>query len=436
MDNLDIDGLFWLPSNPEDRVAGRLTFDAVNLAQLDLIGAFHELPSSESVGLAGTPDGDKKLRIHGVAGGNLITLDRCTRLQGSYVMPRVRRQKYLAPLVFTGKHFGDDELLEFDSVSVHLRHLEHWVNRTGVELWVEPWEDPKEATTFGLTYTPLESLVATTSTCEIELRFFGKFIKDYLIRNTIEQRCNFVLRFPRPHPLRSVLQLCSALQDIVTVGAFAPSRIVRLHLGVPESNADAYPLDMEKSQVQLYAGLKGSNIPDSENEPIPHGMLFTLDDIGGIDGVAKWIEAAGKFQMVIGALMNYWYVPAQTEESKFFNVIAAAEALARVRTQQQNLNLGREMKLLACNAGHAFESLVGDTDLWVSEVVQIRNNNVVHSGLRGYTDSIRLSMLSESAYFLVILCLLQECEMSADALNRVQEHHRFRRLATQLQDAN
>ncbi len=436
MDNLDIDGLFWLPSNPEDRVAGRLTFDAVNLAQLDLIGAFHEFPSSESVGLAGTLDEDKKLRIHGVAGGSLITLDRCTQLQGRYVMPGVRRQKYLAPLVLTGKHFSDGELLEFDSVSVHLRHLEHWVNRTGVEFWIEPWKDPQEAKTFGLTHTPLESLVATTSTCELELRFFGKLVKDYLIRNTIEQRCNFILRIPQPHPLRSILQLCSALQDIVTIGAFAPSRFICLRLGVPGSNADAYPLGMEKSQVQLYAGLKGSNISDSENEPIPHGMLFTFDDIGGIDGVAKWIEAAGKFQMAISALMNYWYVPAQTEESKFFNVIAAAEALARVRTRRQNLNLGRELKSLTCTAGHAFEALVGDTNRWVSEIVQVRNNNVVHSGLRGYADGFRLSMLSDSVYFLVVLCLLRECEVSADASNRVQEHHRFRKLATQLQDVN
>ena len=436
MDNLDIDGLFWLPSNPEDRVAGRLTFDAVNLAQLDLIGAFHELPSSESVGLAGTLDEDKKLRIHGVAGGNLITLDRCTQLQGRYVMPRVRRQKYLAPLVLTGKHFSDGELLEFDSVSVHLRHLEHWVNRTGVELWVEPWEDPKEATTFGLIYTPLESLVATTSTCELELRFFGKFIKDYLIRNTIEQRCNFILRFPRPHPLRSVLQLCSALQDIVTVGAFAPSRIVRLHLGVPESNADAYPLGMEKSQVQLYAGLSGSSLPDMEKSPIHLDMLFIFDDMGGLDGVAKWIEESDRLRIVLSALMNYWYVPEQTEESKFFNVIAAVEALARIRTQQQNINFKRELKSLACIAGHSFKTLVGDVDCWVNEIVQTRINNVVHRGLRGYADSIRLSMLSESVYFLVVLCLLRECEVSADASNRVQEHHRFRKLATQLQDAN
>ena len=436
MDNLDIDGLFWLPSNPEDKVAGRLTFDAVNLAQLDLIGAFHGLPSSESVGLAGTPDGDKKLRIHGVAGGNLITLDRCTRLQGSYVMPRVRRQKYLAPLVFTGKHFGDDELLEFDSVSVHLRHLEHWVNRTGVELWVEPWQDPKEATTFGLTYTPLENLVATTSICDLELRFCGKLIKEYLVQNTIEQRCSFILRFPRPRPLRSVLQLCSALQDIVTIGAFTPSQITRLILGIPDSDADLVSVWEDQRQVQLYAGLSGSGLPDMEKSPIHLDMLFIFDDMGGLDGVAKWIEESDRLRIVLSALMNYWYVPEQTEESKFFNVIAAAEALARIRAQQQNVNFKRELKSLACNAGHSFKILVGDVDCWVNEIVQTRINNVGHRGLRGYADSIRLSMLSESVYLLVVLCLLRECEVSADASNRVQEHHRFRKLATQLQDAN
>ena len=432
MENLDIDGLFWLPSNPERKVAGRLTFDAANLGQLDLIGSFHELPSSGTMTQLGTPDWNKRFRIHGVAGTRLLALDRCMQVQGKLEVPGVRRERYYAPLVLSGKYYGEEEPLEFSSVSVQLRHLEHWVNKTGVELWVEPWEDPKEAKAFGLTYTPLESLVATTSICDLELRFCGKLIKDYLIQNTIEQRCSLILRFPRPCPLRSVLQLCSALQDIVTIGAFAPSRFTCLRLGVPESNADAFPLSMEQSQVQLYAGLGGSNLPEMKESPIIHSMLFAFDEIGGIDGVAKWIEQTDRLGIVLSALMNYWYVPAQTEESKFFNVIAAAEALARIRTQRQNINFKREIKSLACSAGNAFKALVGDVNCWTNEIVRTRINNVVHRGLRGYADSIRLSMLSESVYFLVVICLLQECKVPADALCRVQKHQRFRRLAHQL----
>lgn len=433
MENLDIDGLFWLPSNPEDKVAGRLTFDVTDLGQLDLIGTLHELPSSGTVGLLGSPDGNRKYRIHGVAGNRLITLDRCMQVQGKFEVPGVRRERYFAPLVLSGKYFSEDEPLEFSSVSVQLRHLEHWVNVSGINVEYEQGEGPHEIKQVQLTHTPLESLVATTSIGELELRFGWKLDCDYIVRSTIEQSCGFTLKFSESHTLEGVLQTCSALQDLVTVGIFAPSRITRLTLGLPESDVDVVSKMKEQMPVQLYTGLKGSNLPDREKSPIPPEMLFTFDDIGGLDGVAKWVGAANKYRMVIGTLMNYWYAPEQTEESKFFNVITAAEALARIRVQQQNINFGRELKLLACNAGHAFKALVGDVDSWVNEVVRIRNNNVVHSGLRGYADGFKLFDLSESVYFLVVLCLLRECNVSAGTLAGVQRHQRFARLARQLQ---
>ena len=37
MEELDIDGLFWLADKPDDRVAGRLTFAAANGAKLNLM---------------------------------------------------------------------------------------------------------------------------------------------------------------------------------------------------------------------------------------------------------------------------------------------------------------------------------------------------------------------------------------------------------------
>ena len=46
MEELDVDGLFWLACQPDEKVAGRLKFDAANGAKLNLIGSFHKLPSS------------------------------------------------------------------------------------------------------------------------------------------------------------------------------------------------------------------------------------------------------------------------------------------------------------------------------------------------------------------------------------------------------
>ena len=43
MEELNLEGVFWLDSKADDAVAGRLTFDTTNGACLDLIGSLHKL---------------------------------------------------------------------------------------------------------------------------------------------------------------------------------------------------------------------------------------------------------------------------------------------------------------------------------------------------------------------------------------------------------
>ena len=56
-------------------------------------------------------------------------------------------------------------------------------------------------------------------------------------------------------------------------------------------------------------------------------MLFTFDDIGGLDGVAKWLETSSKFRPVIDSLLSDWYLPTTYTDNRLLNSIIAAEAL-------------------------------------------------------------------------------------------------------------
>ena len=162
-------------------------------------------------------------------------------------------------------------------------------------------------------------------------------------------------------------------------------------------------------------------------------MVFTFDDIGGLAGVARWVEVADRFQIVIGTLMNSWYVPGLSVENRFSNAVIAAEALARIRVGQQDIKFDRELISLACRAGDSFKCLVGDVEAWSKEIVKTRSNYVVHPGLRGSVDAPGLYWLSESLYFLVILCLLRECGIAENTLTKIGKHQRFRGVASELQ---
>ena len=51
---------------------------------------------------------------------------------------------------------------------------------------------------------------------------------------------------------------------------------------------------------------------------------------------------------------------------------------------------------------------VGGVEGWVTnEIVRVRQNNLVHRGLRGDAEGPRMFWLAESLYFLVVFCLLK-----------------------------
>ena len=89
MEDLDLDGLFWLEESPEERVGGHLRFNARSGASLDLIGTFD--------GDAVPEDRISPVRIHGVAGNKLVTLDSCLQTNRTLGIPGSRVNASVCP---------------------------------------------------------------------------------------------------------------------------------------------------------------------------------------------------------------------------------------------------------------------------------------------------------------------------------------------------
>lgn len=190
----------------------------------------------------------------------------------------------------------------------------------------------------------------------------------------------------------------------------------------------------EQGLIELRTQLQGHDLKGREAAPHPHQMLFTFEDIGGLEGIAQWVGIAKKYETVMGSLVSHWYLPRLYSEHRFFNACTAAEAMRRIQLQKQTFNFGNELKLLALQAGKPFEALVGDTDAWRKKVIQARVNYVVHPGLQKVRAADGLYPLSESLYFLVVMCLLRECGVPEETVDRVCQYQRFRILTRQLKD--
>lgn len=403
-------------------MAGHLKTDGRQGAELTLIGSFSDpdLFGSES---------SKAVRILGFLGNKKVTLDSCIQTSVTRSFPGTASETYHVRIVFEDAHFQQNEPLTFNRFQLQLWHLDHWIDLQGIERSYH--RNPDGTLTPNIAFAPPSTRTVETDFGTLQLQFSYAGKPGHFEYKVIETR-NFIINFDEPQSLRQLLQFSGALQDLLTIGVDGLSTIEDLTLLHPDSKAKSNSGQVIHFPIKLHMEYRGKDLIDDKKTIRNHDMLFTFEDIGNLNGVARWLEVAKKFRPAFGALTAQWYRPRMYAENRFFNAVTAAETFQRIRLNKQDLNFRMELKSLAAQAGDTFRNLVGDVDHWAKTVRDTRVKKVVHPGLYGNVEP-EIYLLSESVYFLVVLCLLQECGVPDETLEKIQQHQRFRLLKEQLQ---
>ena len=103
---LDLQGVFWSVTKPGHWVAGRLQFNGIDEARLDLVG--EEL-------IDAIPGEIDAYRIQGEAGSQELALDQC-HLTSVSLGSFTSNQSFRAGVVVGGTLFGQNEALEFKGI--------------------------------------------------------------------------------------------------------------------------------------------------------------------------------------------------------------------------------------------------------------------------------------------------------------------------------
>ena len=449
MNALDIEGVFWLARNPDNQVAGRLTFDAQNGVELNLIGTFHDVHEAmarrtgERVSVT---DGDifdakeRSVRIYGSTTQGPVTIEDCSVVGSTFTIggpQQIPNERYDGRTVFLGAEIDEqNEPPAITGIKVRIRNLEHWLSKSGVRFVFAAADDSAGAQLDRVDIDLPDSMVSSSGTDEMTFSFRGVVRGDHFVESVFEQRCHFSLCRDVATPYDNLLKACAALQDLITIGLDEPSVITSVSVRLAPPKSRTVSSEVAPEWVRLYAKLLGSDIKPRKKSLNAINTIFSFDDIGGIEGVRQWMELAHRFDAVVGSLMRHWYIPSMYIQDRFFNSVVAAEALARIRAGQQNINLRMELEGLAGYAGDVFLSIVDDSDLWAKRVVRVRDNNIVHIGLRRDIGSFSLQLLSESLYYLVVLCLLRECGVPDEALKKLGTRERVRRLCDRMKSVD
>ena len=425
METLDLEGMFWLPGNPGRKIAGRFTFNDADGPELRLIGSLHdpnEVLTRHSGPVVSVPLGElygsniEPSRIFGETTQGFVTLDNCHRKSGTFGLlgsHRPAQEYYGARAAFRGAHFEEDSSIAFSGVSTRIQNLENWTGMSLVRVNLDYSEEPKRLEEVRIIVGEPRELMAESTLGEVCLSLGYTVKGDHIVESIVTQRQAIQLRLSEPKSISTSLAVSASLRDVVTIGTNTPVSIHSISLTHPCSD----------NPIGFYARLIGAVGQGSRHSPHPSEFLFTFEDIGGLEGLAKWLEVAQKYPLVIDALLSPEYRPPWYVESRFFDAITAAEALARLQGQYEHVNKYK-IKQLGRRAGEPFEALVGDVDKWGDRVWNARNA-LVHRGL-SEMKSHPLYTMAESLYFLIVLNLLKECGAPDGAFASIQNHHRFR----------
>lgn len=170
-DDLQLNGLWWVPENPENQVPGIVSFNDEGI-NLEVFGVLQEPTGSNT-------DMDP-LIILGRAQGGSVTLHRALATEypatrfgaGDSDKPReLRRSTFSILNMFVGVHFGSEAEISFTSWEASFTHLEEWVGPERI-----PFKSDEDAETYTATYSYPDEIRMKIRALESEISVGSQFI--------------------------------------------------------------------------------------------------------------------------------------------------------------------------------------------------------------------------------------------------------------------
>lgn len=430
MEDIDVMGQWWLPTDPDALVHGRLTFSHDEGGTLDLYG--------ELAPRSGT---SARYRVVlGVAGGADYTLLDCFRARRDLNWGGSTRYETVAVnQILRGALLDDPGELRGNAVTVALRHLTEWVTDSGIEeqhTWAVDPVPPDEPVFRLSTYrTPDQTAAAADGRSVVLSRHLG-LEGDGVASRTLTQAFGLRVTAADPTgrlPLDDLLDWASDLQDLVSVATGRTATLERVAYYDP-AIAGRAPSDRHDTEpVEVIARWTAGRDPDPDRAE-RHRLLFTYDDLGGIGAVARWLDTAAAHRGALRRVMATRYSTPMFVSDRLMNCCAALEAFDRKTTAESSFR--SRVDRCVSLAGEPFAALVGDTAAWAAAVTRARNqvaHHLEHPVRRTRPATLYLSM---SLYCLFALCMLRTAGASDAVYGPITEHGHYRWLASAVRDVS
>ncbi len=468
MRNRTLEGQWWVPDRPDDKIAGIVTYDGSE-PLLRLLGAFvtrdETSPGSYSIGTIE----DVPLLL-GRCEGVAVTLLDChqSQFKGKFTGPEDWRQTFRARLMLVGIWLEQPDEEYFDKIVVGIDHLLTWSRRSGLEQQMEQAEGKWIFPTS--TWKQPDALKAMVGDATVRLGLgcaTSERAKADRTETSLDEHADLAVTVPEPRSAQALISRWpKAFQDLLTLAMNQPCGLhdITLIRTIPPqdhaSGDEGVALPVRPVAVEAYLSPIYQAKPDDKAVAL-HDALFTCSDLPFDEVVPKWFQVIERLGPVVAMLLGQRYIERSFMENRLITSVAAAEGLHRrllpgktylpaadfdamkaallgaASPEQQEWLASRlwNEPSLKSRLEQLVEQLGADVvkpfmprpNRWAREVTQARNVLVHRFAGDGSLDGAAMLVMATMTSHLITLLLLQELGMTKAQLSYLAvEHGSFR----------
>lgn len=315
--------------------------------------------------------------------------------------------------------------VEADRLVVHLRHLTGWVDFPALSVKDDDFDDSGRRTFAVITATSLPNLTTNFDGGSVDLVQSLETSGDHIHSLGVTQGSTLRIAYPEVRPVSSLLDTSSDFQDLLSIAVDKAAdfeRVTFQHPSLLATSMAGTPFGDQRANVEYFARW----IPRSD--PCPpvdkHQMFFTLADLGGIEGVRRWLHAAANYRTELGRVMATRYNASMYLEDRIMNICAALDSFDTVRRgTDPRLDFIEHLDQCIALAGQPFlDLIVGDPTTWAMAAKETRHDLAHHRERFRRQGSLGEHLVAEQLFWLFAMCMLRLSDAPEAVFDSIARH--------------
>jgi len=315
---LDAQGLFWLPTKPDDKLPGKLAVSKSGEVSLRLQGMFGDDLSSGY--------NDIPIILGITERGKHLTFVDCYETNKSISFPGIPAVDIFARWLLIGFHFSKEEDLLFSKVHFHIEGLDEWLGVTGISTKYD--REKQEAEIAYKQPQQISQILDGGFTFLIRFTWTTTIATKYTYKATITQEAVLSLETPALKKISELTDYVWQINNLLCLALDQPVALSSVHVTRSDIVED---VGEEKRPIEIEVYYQSRPHPDTPPSVHRPRMLFTYEDVESNFGaiLTKWLDGYRQHEPAFNLYFAATTAKHAFLETEFLFLAQGLEALHR-----------------------------------------------------------------------------------------------------------